>query len=63
MRFYPGDEPAEPLPRHRATVEIPTTGDTPVIAVVVTARTPHLVHVTWIDDTGETMALGAPPVW
>ena len=60
MRFYPGDEPAEPLEHHRATAEIPTTSGTPVIPVEVTARTPHLVHVTWIDDTGETLGTWCP---
>lgn len=60
MRFYPGDEPAEPLDHRRVTAEIPTTSGTLVLPVEVTARTPYLVHVTWIDDSGEILGTWCP---
>lgn len=60
MRFYPGDEPAEPLDHYRATAEIPTAGGTLVLPVEVTASTPYLLHVTWIDDSGESLGTWCP---
>jgi hypothetical protein len=60
MRFYPGDEPAQAVPHHRATAEIPTNTGTVILTVDVTARTPHLVHIAWIDDTGELMGTWCP---
>ncbi|MDO2934147.1 hypothetical protein Q2T94_07540 [Paeniglutamicibacter sulfureus] len=60
MRFYPGDEPAQPVPHQRATAEIPTNSGSLVLPVEVTARTTHLVHVAWIDDTGELMGIWCP---
>ena len=60
MRFYPGDEPAGPMEHRRATAEIPTTSGTLVLPVEVTAHTPHLVHVTWIDDSGEILGTWCP---
>lgn len=60
MRFHPGDDPATPLEHHRVTAEIPTTSGMLVISVEVTACTTHLVHVTWIDDTGEILGTWCP---
>jgi hypothetical protein len=60
MRFYPGDEPAQPVPHHLATAVIPTTGSSLVLEIEVTARTTHLVHVAWIDDTGELIGTWCP---
>lgn len=60
LRFYPGDEPAEVVPHHRATAEIPTTRASLILPVDVTARTPHLVHVVWIDDDGEILGAWCP---
>ena len=63
LRFYPGDEPAEAVPHHMATAEIPTTSGSLILPVVVTARTPHLVHVVWIDDEGEILGAWCPTPW
>lgn len=60
MRFYPGDEPAQAVPHHQATAKIPTNSGNLVLPVEVTARTTHLVHVAWIDDTGELMGTWCP---
>ena len=60
IRFYPGDEPAQAVPHHRATAQIPTTIGALVLEVEVTTRTTHLVHVAWIDDTGELMDIWCP---
>lgn len=60
MRFYPGDEPAKPVEHRRVIAEIPTTSGTLVLPVEVTARTPDLVHVTWIDDRGEILGTWCP---
>lgn len=60
MRFYPGGQPAEPVPRHRATAEIPTRTGSVILPVEVTARTPHLVYVAWIDDAGEILGTWCP---
>lgn len=60
MRFYPGDEPAQAVAHHRATAEIPTNSGSLVLPVEVTARTTHLVHIAWIDGTGELMGTWCP---
>ena len=60
MRFYPGDEPAQAVPHYRATAEIPTTSGSLILPVEVTAKTTHLVHVAWIDDTGELVGTWCP---
>ncbi|GAA3325930.1 hypothetical protein [Paeniglutamicibacter sulfureus] len=60
MRLYPGDEPAQAVPHHRATAEIPTNSGSLILPVEVTARTTHLVHIAWIDDTGELMGTWCP---
>lgn len=60
MRFYPGDEPAQALPHHRATAEIPTHSGSVILSVEVTAHTTHLVHIAWIDDSGELVGTWCP---
>ncbi|MDQ0093059.1 hypothetical protein [Paeniglutamicibacter psychrophenolicus] len=60
IRFYPGDAPAQAVPHHRATAEIPTNSGNLVLPVEVTARTTHLVHVAWTDDTGELVGTWCP---
>jgi hypothetical protein len=62
MRFYPGDEPAQAVPHHRATAEVPTNSGSLVLPVERTAHTPHLVHVAWIDDLGELMGTWCPTI-
>lgn len=60
IRIYPGDEPAQAIPHRRGTAEIPTNSGSLHLPVEVTARTTHLVHVAWIDDTGELMGTWCP---
>lgn len=60
IRFYPGDEPAQAVPHHRVTAEIPTTNGSLILPVEVTAQTTHLVHIAWIDDIGELMGTWCP---
>lgn len=60
MRFCPGDEPAQALPHHGATAEIPMNSGRLILPVEVTAQTTHLVHVDWIDDAGELMGTWCP---
>lgn len=61
FRLYPGDETPQNLSPHRpATAELPTQAGQVIRAVQVTARTRHLIHVTWIDDAGELLGAWCP---
>jgi hypothetical protein len=60
MRFYPGDEPAQALSHHRATAEILKHSGSVILSVEVTAHTTHLMHIAWIDNTGELVGTWCP---
>lgn len=61
LRMMPGSFPGEPIkPHHPVLAEIPTWTGTPQIHARATARTPHLVHVVWEDDMGETYGAWLP---
>lgn len=61
MRLQPGDYPGHPIQPHQAvTALIHTPTGTPQIHGQATARTPHLVHVVWEDEKGETYGTWLP---
>ncbi|CBT77238.1 hypothetical protein AARI_30360 [Glutamicibacter arilaitensis Re117] len=61
MRMQPGDYPGEPIRPHEAvTAMIHTHAGAPKIPAHATARTPHLVHVIWEDEKGETYGTWLP---
>lgn len=61
VRMLPGDYPGEPIqPHQKATATIHTHTGTIEIRARATARTPHLVHVIWEDDKGETYGTWLP---
>lgn len=61
MRMLPGDYPGEPIQPHQSvTATINTLSGTIDIRARATARTPHLVHVIWEDELGETYGTWLP---
>lgn len=61
VRMLPGDCPGEPIQPHQAaTAKIYTLTGTIEIQTRATARTPHLVHVIWKDEKGETYGTWLP---
>lgn len=61
MRMLPGDVTGEPIQPHQdVTASIYTNIGTPKIQAHATARTPHLVHVIWEDEKGETYGTWLP---
>lgn len=61
LRLQPGDCPSESIQPHQpvaATIHAHT--GTPKIQARATARTPHLVHVIWDDEEGETYGTWLP---
>lgn len=60
MRFYPGEEPAQPLTHRPGIAQLPTLTGTLPMPVMITAHTEHLIHVTFTDTTGEIMGTWCP---
>ncbi|QEP09079.1 hypothetical protein F0M17_17295 (plasmid) [Glutamicibacter sp. ZJUTW] len=61
VRMLPGDYPGESIQPHQtATAKVYTLSGTVQVQARATARTPHLVHVIWEDEKGETFGTWLP---
>lgn len=61
LRMLPGDYPGESIQPHQGAIaKVHTLTGTVLIQVRATAHTPHLVHVIWNDDKGETYGTWLP---
>lgn len=60
VRFMPGDQSIEPIPRRDTIVTLPTEAGGAAVPVTVTARSGGLVHVVFTDEDGDAYGTWCP---